>query len=331
MHVGCLKNASANMFTCLALMAAATASAAGLPQWRADHHMHLGSVDLCERVGDCLPSHDPPAVFGSDAVAALDKAGIDRGVVFSSGYLYGLASLNLEPEAVARWTRRENGFTAAEVANFPDRLIGFLSVDPLQPSAIDELRHWRGSRELVGLKLHLTASAVDVRSVTDRRLLVDVIREAAAQGLPITIHVGGGSFDASDAATFIRTILPAASPSWVQVAHAGGGMPLQSDNHSRVLEVFADHIARDDPLTRRLLFDLSYVPAPEEGEEEVLSLALQMRRIGIDRFLFGSDYNVLTPAEAVRFIERLGLTPEEQEVLRQNCAPWVCLETTGDY
>jgi uncharacterized protein len=182
MHVGCLKNASANMFSCLALMATATASAAGLPQWRADHHMHLGSVDLCERVGDCLTSHDPPAVFGSDAVAALDKANIDRGVVFSSGYLYGLASLNLEPEAVARWTRRENGFTAAEVANFPDRLIGFLSVDPLQPSAIDELRHWRGSRELVGLKLHLTASAVDVRSVTDRRLLVDVIREAAAQG-----------------------------------------------------------------------------------------------------------------------------------------------------
>ncbi|MGH8167670.1 MAG: hypothetical protein ACREQ1_10545, partial [Woeseiaceae bacterium] len=70
--------------------------------------MHLGSVDLCARVGDCLPSNDPPAVFGSDAVAALDEANIDKGVVFSSGYLYGFASLNLEAEAVARWTRREN-------------------------------------------------------------------------------------------------------------------------------------------------------------------------------------------------------------------------------
>lgn len=127
-----------------------------------------------------MPAHDPPAVFGSDAVAALDKAGIDRGVVFSSGYLYGLASLNLEPEAVARLTRRENNFTAAEVAKFPDRLTGFLSADPMQPSAID-------------------------------------------------------------------------------------------------------------------------------------------------RFLFGSDYNVLAPAEAVWFNERLGLTPEELNLLRQNCAPWVCL------
>ena len=29
-------------------------------RWRADHHMHLASVDLCARVGECLPSNDPP-------------------------------------------------------------------------------------------------------------------------------------------------------------------------------------------------------------------------------------------------------------------------------
>lgn len=161
-------------------------------------------------------------------------------------------------------------------------------------------------------------------------MLPRVIRKAAAQRLPIAIHIGGGGFDASDAETFIRRILPAVSPSWVQIAHAGGGLPLQSDNHSRVLEVFADHIARDDPVTRRVLFDLSYVPAPEEGAAGVSSLALQMRRIGIDRLLFGSDYNVLAPAEAVRFIERLGLTPEEEVLLCQNRAPWVCLDTARE-
>jgi hypothetical protein len=47
-----------------------------------------------------------------------------------------------------------------------------------------------------------------------------------------------------------------------------------------------------------VLFDLSYVPAPEEGEQAIAALVLQMRCIGVDRFLFGSDYNVLTPAEA---------------------------------
>jgi hypothetical protein len=38
-----------------------------------------------------------------------------------------------------------------------------------------------------------------------------------------------------------RTVLPGAGRSWLQIVHAGGGLQLESDNHSRVLEVFADH------------------------------------------------------------------------------------------
>ncbi|HEX2138450.1 MAG TPA: amidohydrolase family protein [Woeseiaceae bacterium] len=262
--------------------------------------MHLGSADVCERIGGCLASHEPPAVFGVDAVRALDHEKITHGVVFSSGYLYGLASLELSPRAVARWTRRENEFTAAEVANYPDRLVGFLSVDPLNPSALDELRHWQGRRELVGLKLHLTASSVNIRNEVERSRVTSVIREAAIQRLPIAIHIGGGAFDASDAAIFIRTILPSAGQSWVQIAHAGGGFPLERDNHVQVLRVFADHIAEDDPRTERVLFDLSYVPAPEEGPEVASAMVVEMRRIGIKRFLFGSDYNVLTPRRSGR-------------------------------
>lgn len=286
--------------------------------------MHLASTDVCERVGGCLASHEPPAVLGSDAIRILDESNVSKGVVLSSGYLYGLAALTLDPQAVALETRRENEFTAAEVAKYPQRLVGFLSVDPLQPSALDELRHWRGSRELVGLKLHLTASAVHLRSRTERARVVRVVRAAAAGQRPIIIHIGGGSFDASDAEMFIRTILPVAGRSWVQIAHAGGGFPLEAGNHVRVLRMFADHIVQDDPRTRRVLFDISYVPAPEEGPDTVSALVQEMRRIGIERFLFGSDYNVLTPAEEAAAIMRLGLTSEEEHLLQENCAPWVC-------
>lgn len=296
--------------------------ASAAAQWQADHHMHLASVDICERVGDCLASNDPPAVFASDAVQALDAAGVSRGVVFSSGYLYGLESLALDPRDVSRLTRRENEFTAAEVAKYPSRLVGFLSVDPLEASAVEEIRHWRGSRELVGLKLHFTASGVDVRDETHRDRIAAVLREAAAERLPIVIHIGGGTFDASDAETFIRTILPAAGGSPVQIAHAGGGYPF--DHHVAILDVFADHIAGDDPRTRRVLFDLSYVPAPEENAETIAALARAMRRIGIERFLFGSDFNVLMPVAEIAALERLGLTAAERANLRKNCAPWAC-------
>jgi hypothetical protein len=42
------------------------------------------------------------------------------------------------------------------------------------------------------------------------------------------------------------------------------------------------------------------------------------------RFLFGSDFNVLTPLEEIKDIGKLGLTKQELQTLQQNCAPWAC-------
>jgi predicted TIM-barrel fold metal-dependent hydrolase len=294
------------------------------PIWRADHHMHLASADLCQLVGECLPSNHPPAVYASDAVHALDQAGVAKGVVLSCAYLYGLPSLHLSPRKIAERTRRENEWTADQVSKYPARLVGFLSVNPLQDSAIDEIRHWQGSHQLIGLKLHFTASAVNVRSEIQRRKVASVLAQAATQHLPIVIHVGGGKFNGDDAELFIRDILPAAGDSWVQIAHAGGGLPRQNDNNLRVLSAFADHIAKDDPATRHVLFDLSYVPAPDESRRNASAITAQIRRIGLKRFLFGSDFNVLMPKQEADNLAKLSLTPEEWQTLKENCAPWAC-------
>ena len=141
---------------------------------------------------------------------------------------------------------------------------------------------------MIGLKLHFTASAVNVRNPAHRRQVANVLSVAAADGLPMVIHVGGGRFNAADAELFIREILPSAGSSWVQIAHAGGGMPRRNGNNIAVLRTSADHIVRDDPATRRVLFDLSYVPAPDETRPATAALLEQIRRIGIKRFLFGT-------------------------------------------
>jgi predicted TIM-barrel fold metal-dependent hydrolase len=60
------------------------------------------------------------------------------------------------------------------------------------------------------------------------------------------------------------------------------------------------------------------------GEKSVEELARQIRRIGINRFLFGSDFNVLTPAGEVNNLRKLGLSDQEWQMLHQNCAPWAC-------
>lgn len=316
-----LRIAACCLFLTIPFSAISKTQASGAQTWRADHHVHLASAELCQLVGECLPSNHPPAVYASDAVHALDEAHVSKGVILSCAYLFGLRSLHLKPSEIAAGTRRENEFTAAEVAKYPARLVGFLSVDPLQASAIDEIRHWKGSHELIGLKLHFTASAVHIRNAGERRKVAAVIAEAAAEHLPIVVHLGGGAFNASDAELFIRDVLPSAGDSWVQIAHAGGGLPLDDGNHVAVLRTFADHIAQDDPRTQHVLFDLSYVPAPRESAAR---LTEQIRRIGIKRFLFGSDYNVLTPAHETKNLGRLGLTKEEWVTLRENCAPWVC-------
>ena len=286
--------------------------------------MHLASPELCALVGECLESNKPPAVYAADAVRALDDAHVSKGVILSCAYLYGLPSLHLKPGELAAKTTQENEFTAAEVAKYPDRLVGFLSVDPLADSAIDEIHHWRGSHQLIGLKLHFTASAVNIGNAAERRQVAKVIAAAAAESLPMVIHLGGGKFNGSDAELFIRDVLPSAGSSWVQIAHAGGGLPRQDGNNLAVLRTFADHIVRNDPASRRVLFDISYVPAPDETPKTTASLLAQMRRIGMKRFLFGSDFNVLTPVQEIKDIEKFGLTAEELKTLQHNCAPWAC-------
>ena len=308
----------------IAIFAAAEGQTSTVRVWRADHHMHLASPHLCGLVGECLESNNPPAVFAADAVRALDHGHVSRGVILSCAYLYGLPILHLKPREVAAMARRENEFTAAQVARHPDRLVGFLSVDPLADSAIDEIRHCRGNHQLIGLKFHFTASAVDINNADERRRVAKVIGVAATEGLPLVIHLGGSKFNASDAELFIRDVLPSARSSWVQIAHAGGGMPSEDGNNLAVLRTFADHIVRNDPVTRKVLFDISYVPAPDETPEAIAALLEQMRRISMKRFLFGSDFNVLTPEQEINDINKLGLTQEERRTLQQNCAPWAC-------
>jgi predicted TIM-barrel fold metal-dependent hydrolase len=151
-----------------------------------------------------------------------------------------------------------------------------------------------------------------------------VLREAAMRDMSAVIHIGGGTFGADEVEVFIREILPSAHQSWVQIAHAGGGYPFTDDRHVAVLDAFAEHFAAGDPRVRHVLFDLSYVPAPEESAATVSTLVRAMREIGLERFVFGSDFNVLTPLTQIEYLERLGLAQEEYAALKANCAPWAC-------
>jgi predicted TIM-barrel fold metal-dependent hydrolase len=100
-------------------------------------------------------------------------------------------------------------------------------------------------------------------------------------------------------------------------------MPRMDSNNLAVLPTFADHIVRDDTATRRVL-SISRTFQRQTRNGDSAALLEQIRRIGMKRSLFGSDFNVLTPLQEIKDIDKLGLTKPELRTLQQNCAPWAC-------
>src|SRR5690242_18081531 len=106
----------------LMLSLAAHVSAAQGPPL-VDHHQHLFSPDIAALI-------KLPEISAADLVARLDSAGIRRAVVLSMAYQYGSPSRTVENEYAK--VRAENDWTAAQVAAWPGRLVGFCGVNPLK-------------------------------------------------------------------------------------------------------------------------------------------------------------------------------------------------------
>jgi hypothetical protein len=299
--------------------------------WRADHHMHLRSqagydalVAMCARYGDCtLPP--PGARPASDAIASLDGVGAKKGVVLSLAFYFGSPAASGQHYDVARMTRAENEYIAKQVATRPDRLVGFFSVDPLSANALDEVRYWARDGRLKGLKLHFANSDVHLLDPEQVKQVAAVVGLAGEKGLPMVIHLGtSADFSTAEAESFIRDILPRAGSAWVQIAHSAmfGGEDKVNLNG---LNAFAAHIAHDDPATRHVMFDISEAITAKTTALDAAALVAVMRKIGLSRFLPGSDFDGRTSKVAdEEFRQILPLSQAEWRTVARNCAPWVC-------
>lgn len=308
----------------------------------ADHHMHVWSADARDllveaqrAVGqEVIAEEDARALTGADAVAALDSAGIRRGVVLSNAYFFGIPDVEVKDE-YAR-TRAENDFVARQVSQYPDRLVGFFSVNPLADYAIGEIDRLADRPEFVGLKLHLGNSNVDLRDPAHVHRLREVFARANEAGLAIVIHIGGRSadFGAADAEAFLTEVLPAAPDVPVQLAHMAGPGGFGPGTQAS-FETFAAAIERDAEATENLLFDLSGVPHPismAQGDttlirriEEINGAFLEAARaVGFDRVVFGSDYPAISVPLYFRGIrETLPLSDAEFRDLVDDPAPYL--------
>ena len=227
--------------------------------------------------------------------------------------------------------KRENDWTSAEVAKYPDRLVAFCSVNPLKDYALDEIaRCGQDPRLKRGLKLHFGNSDVNLTDPAHLARLREVFALANRQGMAIVVHARTTiskqrPYGAAHARAFL-SLLEAAADVPVQVAHLGGAGTYDEPAVDEAVGVFADAIAAKDPRVRHLWFDVSGIAGYGEWATRKGRVAERLRQLGLRRILYGSDGaggDNLAPAAAWKAFTEIPLAPAEIETIRTNVAPYL--------
>jgi predicted TIM-barrel fold metal-dependent hydrolase len=310
--------------------------------------MHLQSartvsvlLRLKQQFGESIEPADRQVLGADEAVAALDAAGVRRGVVLSGAYLLGTSDIVVADES--RMVADENAWTAKQAARYPARLVGFCSVNPLKDYAENEIGHC-AAIGLRGLKLHFTNSAVDLTNADHVARVRRVLQAANRLRMPLLIHLRtrAGDYGEREANVFLDRLLPAAADVPVVLAHMGGwgGYDKATDT---ALATMAGACAAVPGPCRRLFFDLAYTVLPKDAAnapartplrlladaqrnfpDANARLADRIRAIGLDRVMFATDWPGMTPADAAAAIRAsLPLRPVEIETIFANTAPFL--------
>ncbi len=119
------------------------------------------------RQGDMAPKADADTLN-------LELANVDRAIVFALGY----------GDSIGIQSSDET--TAACVAKYPDKFVGFAYVDPRRPDCMERLRHAHLTLGLKGVKFGPIYNGV---ALSDPRL-DPVYAYCQANNLPMTLHMG---------------------------------------------------------------------------------------------------------------------------------------------
>jgi len=239
-----------------------------------DAHMHIHT-----------PGEDDLQFTGERALFAALTAEQRRAIVLSSSY---------QPQMTAVHARKENAFVAAEVKKHPARLAGACAVNPMKEWALAELKLCREDGLRV-LKLHTMASGLKLRESADLARLQNILTEADRLQMTVLIHGNFPEASRGDEGLQLLRELEKFPKIRFILGHLWGRefRWLEGLKHPNfVVEVSATPI---------------WMKLPESREQ----LVKTMRKVGMDKFIFGSDWPVFHPSEMVMALKALPLKDEE--------------------
>jgi len=241
-----------------------------------DAHGHVDEYKLAGWI-------DPPELV----VDLMDKAGVDITLVTTYG------------EAPAYEQAVE--YLVESVRKFPDRLIGFVRINPgAGDAAIKALEYAASFPEIRGVKIHPVSNNIKAYNPFAQKLF----RRAAELGMPVFTHccdkVAAQPFEIERGAKMC--------PEVTIIAHMGGFF------HGEDSILMAQRAAN-------IYLDTSSVPYPE-----LIRKAVEV--LGPDRIVFASDNPAGDPISDLAKIRDLGLPKEaEDKILYRNISKILHLET----
>jgi predicted TIM-barrel fold metal-dependent hydrolase len=227
-----------------------------------DSHAHVDEVPA-------LGWLDP----ATSLVALMDEAAIDQAIVMTYTELPAINPHALE-------------YLAAQISQFPDRLIGYVRVHPWYPESLDLVDRAFGEFNMKGVKLHPVGNLSHPASDMTLR----VIRRAAEHHAPVLFHCGDEALTTPLQIALAAEAVPEAS---IILGHMGGYFHVDE----------AIEVATRYP---NVYLETSAMPYPAQ-------IRRALDAIGPARVLFASDGPGCLPKLEVHKVRLAELSTHEQE------------------
>ncbi len=289
-----------------------------------DGHVHILSPELIKIWKGLGIPFSRPDEYYSDIDVILRNTGTKRIDLISMAHVFSSSEFG-KFENERELVEGENSYVAAARDKYPKKSRAFCSIDPLREYALDELERCRTKLKMDGIKLHHNANQVYLAVPAHLAKVKRVFEFAAEHKMPVLMHFDNGHrrFGNPDVELLVGSILRDLEPVTLRIAHFGtsGGF---SQRTRGFLNAFIDQFAAEAALKKhRITFDISAVALDKDSEgvrkltdDEFAVLGRYVRRLGLERISFGTDYPLYTPAEYAEIVRtRLKLTPREMRSL----------------
>lgn len=253
--------------------------------------------------GPIIDTHTHPLVSDRQRLAEFEHSAAEYASRAAGTGVTKAAALTMAREGQAKETAEDND-AVLELAGF------FFPVCSVHPrdgqAAMAELeRVARAGAKW--LKLHPNTQRFDVGD----EVVADVVRRAGELGMPVLFDAYS-PFDPAQPGKFVELAM-ACPDSTLILAHAHG------PNFAELLVY--DLLGKYSWWRRSVYVDISAVAPLLADGPYADQFTWVLRKVGMDRVLFGSDFPLYDPAEALQAVRSLGFTDTEQaQVLHDNAA-----------